>query len=263
MQRTLTVPAEPREATIDLNSTALLIIDMQRDFLEPGGFGELLGNDVTKLRKVVEPCRKLLASARSIDMLVVHTREGHRYDLTDLHACKNQRPGCPDPGVIGTFGPRGRIMVRGEAGHDIVPELYPRQGEPIIDKPGKGSFYATDLECILRARGITTLLVCGVTTEVCVHTTIREANDRGYFCLCVSDCCGSYFDEFHASALRMISAQGGIFGYVCESGKLISAMSDDKMMGQEARTTGEEVGRGRTRAHEASDARGEVEPDHE
>jgi nicotinamidase-related amidase len=263
MQRTLTVPAEPREATIDLNSTALLIIDMQRDFLEPGGFGELLGNDVTKLRKVVGPCRKLLASARSIDMLVVHTREGHRYDLTDLHACKNQRPGCPDPGVIGTFGPRGRIMVRGEAGHDIVPELYPRQGEPIIDKPGKGSFYATDLECILRARGITTLLVCGVTTEVCVHTTIREANDRGYFCLCVSDCCGSYFDEFHASALRMISAQGGIFGYVCESGKLISAMSDDKMMGQEARTTGEEVGRGRTRAHEASDARGEVEPDHE
>ncbi|KAL3808193.1 hypothetical protein ACHAXA_009548 [Cyclostephanos tholiformis] len=214
MERTLTISAEPREASIDLTSTALLIIDMQRDFLEPDGFGELLGNDVSKLRRVVEPCRNLLASARSIGMLVVHTREGHRSDLADLHPYKNQRPGCVDPGVIGTSGPRGRIMVRGEVGQDIVPELYPIPGEPVVDKPGKGSFYATDLECILRARNIRTLLICGVTTEVCVHTTIREANDRGYFCLCVSDCCGSYFDEFHSVALKMISAQGGIFGYV-------------------------------------------------
>ena len=223
MGRTVTISAEPQEASIDLNSTALVIIDMQRDFLEPGGFGELLGNDVSKLHRVVEPCRKLLASARSAGMLVIHTREGHRMDLTDLHPYKNQRPGCDNPGVIGTSGPRGRIMVRGEIGQDIVPELYPIPGEPIVDKPGKGSFYATDLECILRARGIKTLLVCGVTTEVCVHTTIREANDRGFFCVCVSDCCGSYFDDFHAMALKMISAQGGIFGYVCESAKLIEA----------------------------------------
>jgi nicotinamidase-related amidase len=223
MGRVVTVSMDPEEAPIDIDRTALLIIDMQRDFLEPGGFGEALGNDVSKLQRAVEPCQKLLASARKLGMLVIHTREGHRSDLADLHPNKYQRRGSKKDVVIGTLGPLGRIMVRGEEGHDIIPALYPIPGEPIIDKPGKGSFYATDLECILRARQIDMLLVCGVTTEVCVHTTIREANDRGLFCICVADCCASYFDEFHAMALKMISAQGGIFGYVSESPKLIEA----------------------------------------
>jgi biuret amidohydrolase len=143
---------------------------------QPGGFGEMLGNDVSHLQRAVGPCRAVLNAARQAKMLVIHTREGHRADLTDLHDYKKQRPGDVDEAVvIGTNGPNGRILVRGEPGHDIVPELYPESGEPIIDKPGKGSFYATDLECILKARHIDTLLVCGVTTEVCVHTTIREA----------------------------------------------------------------------------------------
>ncbi len=223
MGRSVAVPMDPQQAPIDLDRTALLIIDMQRDFLEPGGFGELLGNDTSKLHRAIDPCQKLLTVARSLDMMVIHTREGHRPDLTDLHPFKFQRPGSTESGLIGTPGPRGRIMVRGEGGHDIVPALYPIPGEPIIDKPGKGSFYATDLECILRAKGITTLLVCGVTTEVCVHTTIREANDRGFFCICVSDCCASYFDDFHTVALKMIAAQGGIFGYVCDSTALVES----------------------------------------
>lgn len=221
--RTVTVAMDPQPAPLDVDRTALLIIDMQRDFLEPEGFGELLGNDTSKLHRAVDPCRNLLNVARSLKMMVIHTREGHRPDLADLHPFKFRRPGSNKPGVIGTHGPRGRIMVRGEPGHDIVPSLYPIAGEPVIDKPGKGSFYATDLECILRAKGITTLLVCGVTTEVCVHTTIREANDRGFFCICVSDCCASYFDDFHDMALKMISAQGGIFGYVCDSMTLIES----------------------------------------
>lgn len=174
MEKTVTVSMEPEEAPIDTNQTALIIIDMQRDFLEKGGFGASLGNDVSKLHRCVEPCQKLLKTARSLGMLVIHTREGHRPSLSDLHPNKKQRPGSKNPPVIGTAGPHGRIMVRGEADHDIIQALYPIDGEPIIDKPGKGSFYATDLECILRAKGITTLLVCGVTTEVCVHTTIRE-----------------------------------------------------------------------------------------
>jgi biuret amidohydrolase len=144
--------------------------------LQPGGFGEMLGNDVSYLQRAVGPCQAVLNAAREANLLVIHTREGHRADLTDLHDYKNQRPGDADEAVvIGTKGPNGRILVRGEPGHDIVPELCPESGEPIIDKPGKGSFYATDLECILKARHIDTLLVCGVTTEVCVHTTIREA----------------------------------------------------------------------------------------
>jgi nicotinamidase-related amidase len=214
---------EPFDAPIDLDVTALVLIDMQREFLEPGGFGEPLGNDVSKLQRVIEPSRKLLSWARSAGILVIHTREGHRADLADLHPYKNQRPGSNEPGVIGTDGPRGRILVRGEEGHDIISELYPIPGEPIIDKPGKGAFYATDLECMLRAKGIKTLLVCGVTTECCVHSTIREANDMGFFCVCVSDCCGAYVDEFHTMAITMIAAEGGIFGYVIESTKLIKA----------------------------------------
>jgi nicotinamidase-related amidase len=216
------VDAEPEPIAIDPAQTALLLIDMQRDFLEPGGFGETLGNDVSRLRVAVAPCRALLDRARRRGMLVVHTREGHRPDMTDAPRAKVER-GSPSL-RIGAAGPMGRILIRGEAGHDIVPELYPIEGEPIVDKPGKGAFYATDLQSILQNRGIETLIVCGVTTEVCVHTTVREGNDRGYRCIVPADCCGSYFPEFHEVGLRMIKAQGGIFGWVSDSARVLAAL---------------------------------------
>jgi len=207
--------AEPAPVSIELDHTALLIIDMQRDFLEPGGFGAALGNDVSLLRAAVEPCRAVLAAARKAGITVIHTREGHRPDLSDAPRLKVERG---DPALrIGAVGPMGRILVRGEPGHDIISELYPAPGEPVIDKPGKGAFCQTDLESILRNRGIETLLVCGVTTEVCVNTTVREANDRGFRCIVLSDCCASYFPEFHQAGLAMIKAQGGIFGWVSAS----------------------------------------------
>ena len=207
--------AEPAPVSFELDHTALLIIDMQRDFLEPGGFGAALGNDVSLLRAAVEPCRAVLAAARKAGITVIHTREGHRPDLSDAPRLKVERG---DPALrIGAAGPMGRILVRGEPGHDIIPELYPAPGEPVIDKPGKGAFCQTDLELILRNRGIETLLVCGVTTEVCVNTTVREANDRGFRCIVLSDCCASYFPEFHQAGLAMIKAQGGIFGWVSAS----------------------------------------------
>ncbi|WP_375465563.1 cysteine hydrolase family protein [uncultured Methylobacterium sp.] len=214
--------AEPSPLTIDLATTALVIIDMQRDFLEPGGFGASLGNDVSLLAAAVPPTRALLAAARAAGILVVHTREGHRPDLSDAPPAKLER-GAPTA-RIGEPGPMGRILIRGEPGHDIVPALRPQAGEPVIDKPGKGAFYATDLAEILEARAIATLLVCGVTTEVCVHTTVREANDRGYRCVVVSDACGSYIPAFHAAGLAMIKAQGGIFGWVTESGAATAAL---------------------------------------
>jgi len=207
--------AEPAPVSFELDHTALLIIDMRRDFLEPGGFGAALGNDVSLLRAAVEPCRAVLAAARKAGITVIHTREGHRPDLSDAPRLKVERG---DPALrIGAAGPMGRILVRGEPGHDIIPELYPAPGEPVIDKPGKGAFCQTDLELILRNRGIETLLVCGVTTEVCVNTTVREANDRGFRCIVLSDCCASYFPEFHQAGLAMIKAQGGIFGWVSAS----------------------------------------------
>ncbi len=217
------IDAEPEPITIDPAKTAVVIIDMQRDFLEPGGFGESLGNDVSLLERAVEPCQALLSLARRIGMLVIHTREGHRPDLSDAPKAKVER-GLPAL-RIGAPGPMGRILIRGEAGHDIVRELYPIAGEPVIDKPGKGAFYATDLHSILQNRGIESLIVCGVTTEVCVHTTVREANDRGYRCIVPGDCCGSYFPEFHEVGLRMIKAQGGIFGWVTDSKRLLAALS--------------------------------------
>jgi nicotinamidase-related amidase len=221
MATSIIVEAEPEPVAIDPAETAVVIIDMQRDFLERGGFGESLGNDVSLLKRAVEPCKALLSLARKAGLLVIHTREGHRPDLSDAPRAKVER-GAPSM-RIGAQGPMGRILVRGEAGHDIVPELYPIPGEPIIDKPGKGAFYATDLGSILQHRGIRTLIVCGVTTEVCVHTTVREANDRGYKCVVPGDCCGSYFPEFHEVGLRMIKAQGGIFGWVTDSKKLSAA----------------------------------------
>jgi nicotinamidase-related amidase len=217
------VPAEPYPFDFDPATTALLVIDMQRDFLEPGGFGELLGNDVARLRRVIEPAQRVLALARAHGLFIVHTREGHRADLSDCPPSKRARGGLAVG--IGDAGPMGRILVRGEWGHDIVDELRPLPGEPVIDKPGKGSFNATDLQSILAHRNITSLIVAGVTTEVCVHTTVREANDRGYECLVLSDCVGSYFPEFHAVGLKMIAAQGGIFGWVADSAAFSQALS--------------------------------------
>ncbi len=217
-----TISAEPYDFTFELGQTALVIIDMQRDFLERGGFADSLGNDPMPLRRIIPPLRRLLAAARAAGLLVIHTREGHRPDLSDLTPAKRRRG---NPALaIGDLGRMGRILVRGEPGHDIVPELYPIVGEPVIDKPGKGAFYATDLETVLQNRGITKLLVCGVTTEVCVGTTIREANDRGFDCLLVADCSGSYFPEFHEASLRMIKAQNGIFGWVGASADLVEAL---------------------------------------
>ena len=218
----LAVPARPYELILDPAGTALVVIDMQRDFLEPGGFGELLGNDVSLLAGVVEPLARVLATARAMDMLVIHTREGHRPDLSDCPPSKLSR-GRLDIGIGGP-GPKGRVLVRGEEGHDIVAELKPVEGEIVLDKPGKGSFYATDLELMLRNARIDTLIVTGVTTEVCVHTTVREANDRGFECLVLEDCVGSYFPEFHRSALEMICAQGGIFGWVTHSRALLESL---------------------------------------
>lgn len=214
---------DPFPGSINLKETALIIIDMQRDFLEPGGFAEKLGNDVSHLDKAVKPCKAVLEAAREAGMLIIHTREGHRPGGVNLHPNKKQRFGTTKP-VIGTPGPKGKILIIGEEGHDIIPELYPREGEAVIDKPGKGSFYATDLECILRANGIATLLVCGVTTEVCVHTTIREANDRGFHCIIIPDACGSFFPEFHDTAVKMVVAQHGIFGSAIPSSKLVEAL---------------------------------------
>jgi nicotinamidase-related amidase len=216
------IEAEPYELEFDPKATALLIIDMQRDFVMPGGFGEALGNDVTPLQATIAPTKRVLEAARKKGMLVIHTREGHRPDLTDCPPTKLVRG--RGKTRIGDPGPMGRILVRGEIGHDIVPELYPAPGEPVIDKPGKGAFYATDLELILRDRGIKTLIVCGVTTEVCVNTSVREANDRGYECVVLSDCVGSYFPEFQKAALAMIKAQGGIFGWVSDSRRVLAAL---------------------------------------
>jgi biuret amidohydrolase len=218
----VTVDAEPAAISVDLETAALVIIDMQRDFLEPGGFGAALGNDVSRLRAAVGPCAAVLAAARHLGLLVIHTREGHRPDLSDAPPHKVERG---DPSKrIGAPGPMGRILVRGEPGHDIIPELYPLPDEPVIDKPGKGAFYQTDLELMLHNRGIDTLFVAGVTTEVCVNTTVREANDRGFRCIVLSNCCASYFPEFHDAGLAMIKAQGGIFGSVAASAPLVDSL---------------------------------------
>lgn len=218
----VSIAAEPFDIEIDPERTAIVMIDMQRDFLQPGGFGESLGNDISLLTAAVKPCADLLETARRLGMLIIHTREGHRPDMLDAPAAKVER-GSPKA-RIGDIGPMGRILIRGEEGHDLIPELYPLPGEAVIDKPGKGAFYATDLHTILNNRGIENLIVCGVTTEVCVHTTVREGNDRGYRCIVPGDCCASYFPEFHEVGLKMIKAQGGIFGWVTDSSRILSAL---------------------------------------
>ncbi|EOD69188.1 cysteine hydrolase family protein [Amycolatopsis vancoresmycina] len=223
MTTPLAVGADPTSFRFEPATTALLVIDMQRDFVEPGGFGETLGNDVSRLRGVIAPLRRTLAATRAAGVRVIHTREGHLPDLSDCPPAKLER-GRPSM-RIGDPGPNGRILVRGEHGHGIIDELAPVDGETVIDKPGKGAFYRTGLGEVLSAAGITSLVVTGVTTEVCVHTTVREANDRGYECLVLSDCVGSYFPEFQAAGLAMISAQGGIFGWVAPSAAYVAALS--------------------------------------
>jgi nicotinamidase-related amidase len=221
-----TVDAQPGPFSFDPDSTALVVIDMQRDFLLPGGFGESLGNDVAQLQKTIEPLAALMAAWRAAGLPVIHTREGHLADLSDCPPAKLSR-GAPSM-RIGDAGAFGRILIRGEYGHDIVDELQPVEGETVIDKPGKGAFYATELSDILEKDGIKSLVVTGVTTEVCVHTTVREANDRGYECLVLADCVGSYFPEFQQVGLKMIAAQGGIFGWVAESPSVIAAIQEWK-----------------------------------
>ncbi|MEU4162704.1 cysteine hydrolase [Actinoplanes sp. NPDC026670] len=215
------VGAQPSPFEFDLDTTALVVIDMQRDFLLPGGFGESLGNDVAELRRTIEPLTALISAWRAAGLPIIHTREGHLPDLSDCPPAKLKRG--PMIGQEGTFG---RILIRGEYGHDIIDELKPAEDEPVVDKPGKGAFYATDLHKILDNDGIKSLVVTGVTTEVCVHTTVREANDRGYECLVLADCVGSYFPEFQQVGLKMIAAQGGIFGWVAESPAVIAAIQE-------------------------------------
>jgi nicotinamidase-related amidase len=207
----IALPARPDTFTFDPAHTALVMIDMQRDFIEPGGFGATLGNDVSLLKPVVAAAVELVACCRALGLLVVHTKECHRPDLSDCPPAKRNR-GRPSL-RIGDVGAMGRILIDGEPGADFVPELAPAPGDLVIAKPGKGAFHATGLDDTLRTRGITHLVFAGVTTEVCVQTSMREANDRGYECAVVEEATGSYFPEFKASALEMIRAQGGIVGW--------------------------------------------------
>jgi nicotinamidase-related amidase len=215
--------ASPFEFVFEPAATALVVIDMQRDFVEPGGFGESLGNDVSRLAAIVPTVQRLLAICRAAGMLIIHTRESHRPDLADCPPAKRSR-GAPLL-RIGDAGPMGRILVQGEPGNEIVPQLAPQSGEIVLDKPGKGAFYATPLGEILRLKGITHLLFAGVTTEVCVQTTMREANDRGYDCLLVEDATESYFPQFKQSALEMIRAQGAIVGWTATCAQVAAALA--------------------------------------
>ncbi|MBC5763671.1 cysteine hydrolase family protein [Ramlibacter albus] len=215
--------AKPFPYEFELKRTALVIIDMQRDFVEPGGFGESLGNDVSLLRAIIPSCQAVLNAWRELGGLVVHTREAHRPDLSDCPPAKRSRG---NPSLrIGDEGPMGRVLVAGEPGNEIIPELAPRPGEIALDKPGKGAFYATPLQGLLQQVAITHLVFMGVTTEVCVQTSMREANDRGYECLLLEDCTESYFPQFKAAAVEMFRAQGAIVGWTATSAELLAALA--------------------------------------
>lgn len=220
--QTRTITAQPFVYPFRRENLALMVIDMQRDFLEEGGFGASLGNDVSQLRRIVPTVARLIEGFRKAALPVIHTRECHRPDLSDLPDAKRERG---NPALrIGDPGPMGRLLVAGEPGTEIISELVPLPGEVVIDKPGKGAFYDTELAAVLRNRQIHNLVIAGVTTEVCVQTTMREANDRGYDCLIARDATASYFPEFHEITIRMLTAQGGIVGWAADTNRILEAL---------------------------------------